>query len=45
MVDGRFFLKALIYLLLEFAGGAAAAGAFKVTHEVKTALFEGKIEA
>jgi len=45
IMNGGFFYKALIYSLLELAGGAAAAGVFKVTHEVETALPEDKIEA
>jgi len=45
VLNGGFFYKALIYSVLEFAGGAAAAGVFKITHEVETALPEGKIEA
>merc|ERR1719263_1157108 len=34
ILNGGFFYKALIYSLLEFVGGAAAAGVFKITHAV-----------
>eukprot|EP00933_Yihiella_yeosuensis_P064564 TRINITY_DN679_c0_g2_i1.p1 TRINITY_DN679_c0_g2~~TRINITY_DN679_c0_g2_i1.p1 ORF type:complete len:454 (+),score=137.18 TRINITY_DN679_c0_g2_i1:96-1457(+) len=41
IMNGGLFWKALVYSALEFAGGAAAAGAFKVTHEVDV-TFEPK---
>jgi len=44
-LNGGFFYKALIYSVFEFVGGAAAAGVFKVTHEVDTAMPEEKITA
>lgn len=44
-LNGGFFYKALIYSVFEFVGGAAAAGVFKVTHEVDTAVPEEKISA
>eukprot|EP00931_Biecheleriopsis_adriatica_P003280 TRINITY_DN10470_c0_g1_i1.p1 TRINITY_DN10470_c0_g1~~TRINITY_DN10470_c0_g1_i1.p1 ORF type:complete len:456 (+),score=117.07 TRINITY_DN10470_c0_g1_i1:71-1438(+) len=42
ILNGGFFYKALFYSAVEFAGGAAAAGVFKVTHEVDSALTETK---
>lgn len=42
IINGGFFYKALIYSALEVVGGVAAAGVFKVTHEVESALPEGK---
>eukprot|EP00931_Biecheleriopsis_adriatica_P093864 TRINITY_DN6758_c0_g1_i1.p1 TRINITY_DN6758_c0_g1~~TRINITY_DN6758_c0_g1_i1.p1 ORF type:complete len:456 (+),score=126.11 TRINITY_DN6758_c0_g1_i1:89-1456(+) len=39
---GFFFFKVLAYSALEFAGGVAAAGIFKVTHDVDLALPEQK---
>lgn len=44
-LNGGFFYKALIYSALEFAGGAAAAGIFKVTHSVDVDLPEEKVTA
>jgi len=43
ILNGGFFFKAALYSLFEIAGGAAAAGAFSVTHAVD--LREEKIPA
>ncbi|CAJ1334019.1 unnamed protein product [Effrenium voratum] len=45
IINGGMFFKAFIYTFLEILGAVAAAGVFKVTHEVEMALPEGKVEA
>eukprot|EP00933_Yihiella_yeosuensis_P018559 TRINITY_DN1518_c0_g2_i1.p1 TRINITY_DN1518_c0_g2~~TRINITY_DN1518_c0_g2_i1.p1 ORF type:complete len:492 (+),score=89.39 TRINITY_DN1518_c0_g2_i1:104-1477(+) len=37
LLNGGFFYKAMVYSACELAGGAAAAGVFKITHDVDTA--------
>jgi len=41
-INHGFFYKAIVYSAIEFAGGAAAAGVFKITHHADVALPEGK---
>jgi len=41
-INHGFFYKAVVYSAIELAGGAAAAGVFKITHDVDVAVPEGK---
>eukprot|EP00931_Biecheleriopsis_adriatica_P093870 TRINITY_DN6758_c0_g2_i1.p1 TRINITY_DN6758_c0_g2~~TRINITY_DN6758_c0_g2_i1.p1 ORF type:complete len:455 (+),score=108.18 TRINITY_DN6758_c0_g2_i1:103-1467(+) len=44
-LNGGFFYKALIYSAFEFVGGAAAAGIFKITHQIEVDIPEDKATA
>mmetsp|Transcript_50609 Transcript_50609/g.90835 ORF Transcript_50609/g.90835 Transcript_50609/m.90835 type:complete len:454 (+) Transcript_50609:51-1412(+) len=45
ILNGGYGYKALLYSTMEVAGGLAAAGVFKITHDVDVALPDGKMEA